>query len=162
MDNFKGIDVIKLIVSIAICQFAGIIGSLFTTPAIASWYASLKKPSITPPNWVFSPVWITLFLLMGIALFLVWRKGLQEKGVKIAVLIFVIQLIFNVLWSVAFFGFKSPIAGFIIILILWAAIIMTILSFFKLSKFAGILLVPYILWVSFAAVLNFLLFWLNR
>jgi len=162
MYQMKAMDVFKLIISIVICQLAGFIGSFFTRPAIPTWYAALKKPAITPPNWVFSPVWISLFTLMGISLFLVWRKGFQQPQVKIAVAIFAIQLIFNILWSVAFFGFKSPLAGLIVIVILWAAILMTILNFLKISRAAGILLMPYILWVSFAAVLNLLLFLLNR
>jgi benzodiazapine receptor len=162
MASFKGINIIKLLISIAVCQLAGFIGSLFTTPAISTWYASLNKPSFTPPDWLFSPVWISLYFLMGISLFLVWHIGLKEKKVKIAIAIFAIQLILNSLWSVVFFGSKSPLGGFIVIIFLWIAILATIISFSKISKAAGILLVPYILWVSYAAVLNFLLFWLNR
>jgi len=162
MSNFKGIDFLRLIISIGICQLAGFLGSLFTTPAIPTWYASLNKPSFTPPNWIFSPVWITLYLLMGISLFLVLHKGLHEKYLNIALIIFGIQLLLNILWSMVFFGIKSPLAGFIVIIILWIAILITILYFFRISKAAGILLLPYILWVSFATVLNFFLFWLNR
>jgi benzodiazapine receptor len=162
MTSFKGIDIIKLLISIAVCQLAGFIGSLFTTPAIPNWYASLNKPSFTPPNWLFSPVWISLYFLMGISLFIVWHVGFKEQNVKIAIAIFAIQLILNSLWSVVFFGSKSPLGGFIVIIFLWIAILATIISFFKISKAAGILLTPYILWVSFAAVLNFFLFWLNR
>jgi benzodiazapine receptor len=162
MASFKGIDIIKLLISIAVCQLAGFIGSLFTTPAIPNWYASLNKPSFTPPNWLFSPVWISLYFLMGISLFIVWHVGFKEQNVKIAIAIFAIQLILNSLWSVVFFGSKSPLGGFIVIIFLWIAILATIISFFKISKAAGILLTPYILWVSFAAVLNFFLFWLNR
>lgn len=162
MESFKGIDIIKLLISIAVCQLAGFIGSLFTTPAIPTWYASLNKPSFTPPDWLFSPVWISIYFLMGISLFLVWHIGLKEKKVKIAIAIFAIQLILNSLWSVIFFGSKSILGGFIVIIFLWIAILATIISFFKISKAAGILLMPYILWVSYAAVLNFFLFWLNR
>ncbi len=155
------IGISKLVVSIIVCQLAGVIGSIFTTPAIPSWYATLKKPSFTPPNWLFGPVWITLFVLMGTAAFLVWDKGLNNKQVKIALSIFAVQLVLNVLWSAMFFGLRSPLAGLIEIVILWTAILFTILSFFKVSQAAGFLLIPYILWVSFAAVLNFSIWRLN-
>lgn len=158
----KLIEIIKLGVSIIVCQAAGFIGSIFTTPAIPTWYASLKKPAFTPPNWLFAPVWTTLFLLMGIALFLIWRKGIESHGVKMALIIFLIQLALNILWSVAFFGMRSPLNGLIVIVLLWIAILLTIVHFYKLSSIAGILLVPYILWVSFAGILNVSLFTLNR
>jgi benzodiazapine receptor len=157
----KPVEIIKLVLSIIACQLAGVVGSVFTTPAIPSWYAALKKPPFTPPNWLFSPVWITLFALMGISAFLVWRKGLDEEGVKTAVGIFVIQLILNILWSIMFFGLRSPLAGLVEIACLWIAILVTILYFWRISIPAGILLVPYILWVSFAAVLNFSIWRLN-
>lgn len=155
-------DLIKLIVSLLVCQLAGLVGSFFTAPSIPVWYASLNKPSFTPPNEVFSPVWIALFVLMGISLYLIWRKPLKEPQVKIALLIFFVQLALNTLWSIIFFGLKSPFLAFIEIIILWMVIFLTIMKFFKVSKLAGILLIPYILWVSFAAVLNFFLWSLNR
>jgi len=151
----------KLITSIIVCQLTGVLGSIFTRPAIPTWYATLKKPSFTPPDGVFSPVWITLFVLMGIAAFLVWNKGLSDQRVKIALSIFVVQLILNVLWSVMFFGLRSPLVGLIEIVVLWVVILLSILYFLKVSNIAGILLVPYILWVSFAAVLNFSIWRLN-
>jgi benzodiazapine receptor len=151
----------KLIASLVICQLASVIGSIFTTSAISTWYATLKKPAFTPPNWVFSPAWITLFVLMGISAFLVWNKGLSDQKVKIALSIFVAQLILNVLWSVMFFGLRSPLAGLIEIAVLWIAILLSILYFFKVSHIAGMLLLPYILWVSFAAILNFSIWRLN-
>ena len=157
--SLKGI--LKLIASIIICQLAGFIGSLFTTPAIPTWYKTLTKPAFTPPNSIFSPVWITLFLLMGISLFLVWQKSLKDQKVKIALLFFAVQLVLNTFWSILFFGLKSPLWAFIEIIILWFAILLTIIKFFKVSKPAGILLLPYILWVSFAAFLNFFLWNLN-
>ncbi len=155
-------NIIKLLSSIVICQAAGVIGSLFTTPSIPTWYASIEKPSFTPPNGVFGPVWITLFLLMGIALFLVWREGLGDRRVRSAFIIFMVQLILNVLWSVAFFGMRSPLAGLVVIIVLWAAILLTVINFFGISRVAGALLVPYIAWVSYAAVLNGALYILNR
>jgi len=153
---------IKLIISIAICLLAGVLGSVFTTPAIPTWYATLIKPSFAPPNWVFFPVWTTLFIMMGISLFLVWQKGLDNGKVKIALSIFGVQLILNVLWSAVFFGLKSPLAGLIVISILWIFILFTILVFMKVSRTAALLLIPYILWVSFAAVINFFIWRLNN
>lgn len=154
-------SLIILVSSLIICQLAGILGSLFTTPYIPTWYASLTKPSFNPPNWLFSPVWITLFVLMGISLYFLWEKSLRERKVKIALIFFSIQLVLNILWSILFFGFKSPFSAFIEIVFLWVAILLTILLSLKVSKIAAALLVPYILWVSFAAVLNFFIWNLN-
>jgi tryptophan-rich sensory protein len=156
----KIIDILKLVASIILCQLAGFLGSLFTTPAIPTWYATLRKPFFTPPNWIFSPVWISLFILMGISLFMVWRRQ-DHPQFKIAFIFFFVQLILNVLWSAAFFGLRSPLFGLIDIVLLWAAILVTIKSFFKVSKTAGLLLTPYLLWVSFAVLLNFVLWVLN-
>jgi benzodiazapine receptor len=156
----KTIDILKLVASVILCQVAGFLGSLFTTPAIPTWYATLKKPFFNPPNWIFSPVWISLFILMGISLFFVWRRPDHPKF-KIAFIFFFVQLILNVLWSAAFFGLRSPLFGLIDIVLLWTAILVTIKSFFKVSKTAGLLLTPYLLWVSFAVLLNFVLWVLN-
>jgi translocator protein len=161
MIHSKKKDVLTLAICILICQCAGFIGSFFTRPSIPTWYATLDKPPFTPPNGVFSPVWITLFLLMGISLFLIWRRGLAESKVKVALGFFGSQLIFNILWSVLFFGLRSPLAGFIDIAVLWLAIALTIFYFLKVSKTAGVLLLPYIVWVSFAAVLNVYIWRLN-
>lgn len=150
----------KLITSIAICLFAGVLGSVFTTPAIPGWYATLIKPSFAPPNWLFAPVWTTLFIMMGISLFLIWQK--EDVKVKNALYIFGAQLIFNVLWSAAFFGLRSPLAGLIEICILWILILLTIMKFMEISRTAGLLLIPYIFWVSFAAVINFFIWRLNN
>jgi benzodiazapine receptor len=155
-------DVFKLIVSIAVCQLAGLIGGIFTASSVETWYATLTKPSFNPPNWLFSPVWITLYALMGIALFLVWKRGVHTEGVKKALSFFGVQLVLNTLWSVLFFGLKIPLLAFIEIVILWGFILITFLKFKKISRLTGILLIPYILWVSFAAVLNFFLWYLNR
>jgi tryptophan-rich sensory protein len=154
-------NLLKLVASLVICQLAGIVGSFFTTPSIPTWYASLKKPSFNPPNWLFSPVWISLFVLMGISLYFLWIHSKEGRKAKIALYYFGLQLVLNMLWSVLFFGLKSPLLGLIEIIILWAAILMTILKSFQVSRTAGILLLPYILWVSFAAVLNFFLWNLN-
>jgi len=161
MEKIKVIEVLRLIVSIVICQLAGLIGSFFTTPGIPTWYAALRKPTFTPPNWLFAPVWTTLFVLMGISLFLIWRKPVITPKVRTALIVFALQLALNVLWSILFFGLRSPLAGFIEILILWVVILLTIVNFYRLSSAAGVLLIPYILWVSFAAILNFSLWRLN-
>lgn len=161
MEKIKLTEVTELAVSIIICLFAGFTGSIFTAPSIPTWYASLKKPAFTPPDWLFAPVWTALFVLMGISLFLVWRRGVKDRRVKAALAVFAVQLILNVLWSVLFFGLRSPLAGLIDISILWIAILVTILSFMKISKTAGLLLIPYILWVSLAAALNFSIWRLN-
>ncbi len=155
-------NVLKAIASILVCQAAGFVGSIFTAPAIPIWYKGLAKPSFTPPDRVFAPVWTVLFLLMGIALFLVWRVGLRDERVRKGMVIFGIQLLLNVSWSIAFFGFRSPLAGLIVIAVLWAAILVTIFDFFRISRVAGALLVPYIVWVSYAAILNLSFYFLNR
>jgi len=155
-------DVFKLVVAIVVCQLAGVIGGFFTASSVNTWYATLTKPTFSPPNWIFSPVWITLYVLMGVALFLVWRKGLQTEGVQTALFFFGVQLALNTLWSILFFGLKMPLLAFIEIVILWDFVLITLLKFKKISKPAALLLVPYLLWVSFAAVLNFFLWYLNR
>ncbi len=151
----------KLITAIIVSELAGIIGSLFTTSSIRGWYTTLNRPELSPPNWVFGPVWTTLFALMGIAAFLVWKKGLDRKDVRIALTIFIAQLILNTLWSIIFFGLQSPEAAFIEIIILWFAILATMIAFVKISKPAFWLLVPYLLWVSFASYLNYSFWILN-
>ena len=153
-------DILKLVASVILCQVAGFLGSLFTTPAIPTWYATLKKPFFNPPNWIFSPVWISLFILMGISLFFVWRRPNHPKF-KIAFIFFFVQLILNILWSAAFFGLRAPLLGLMDIVLLWIAILLTIQNFLKISKFAGVLLFPYLIWVSFATLLNFSLWILN-
>jgi tryptophan-rich sensory protein len=124
-------------------------------------YASLVKPYFTPPNWLFAPAWGTLYLLMAISAFIVWRTGLDKRQVRVALGIFVLQLVLNVLWSLAFFGLRSPLFGVIVILALWLAILLTIVRFFPISRAAGALLLPYIGWVTFAAILNISIWLLN-
>ena len=151
----------KLLISIDACQCAGLIGSVFTTPAIPTWYATLEKPPFTPPNWLFAPAWITLYLLMGISASLVWQRGLADRRNRAALITFLVQLMLNALWSVAFFGLESPLYGIIVIVVLWIAIALTMAKFFRISTLAGALLLPYIGWVSFAAILNVCIFMLN-
>ena len=150
-----------LILAVLICQGMGLIGSLFTTPAIPSWYAGLIKPSFNPPNWIFAPAWILLYTLMGIAAFLIWNRRNGKKKIKTALVLFSVQLVLNSLWSIIFFGLHLPQYAFLEILVLWVFILLTLLSFYKISKPAGLLLLPYILWVSFAAILNLAIMILN-
>jgi benzodiazapine receptor len=154
MDSIKVPALLKLIVSILICQSAGLIGSVFISASVATWYVTLNKPFFTPPNWLFAPVWLTLYTVMGVAAFLVWQKGFQDPEVKRAVHVFSVQLILNAVWSGLFFGLQSPLSGLVIIIMLWIAIVVTIQQFSTISKTAGLLLIPYILWVSIAVALN--------
>lgn len=155
-------DWIKLIVSLLVCQLTGVIGSVFTRTAISQWYVLLEKPFFTPPSGLFAPVWIILYMLMGLALFFVWREGIDNRYAKHTVVFFGGQLILNGLWSVLFFGLRSPLAGMVDILLLWIFIVITTRRFFKISRTAGLLMLPYIVWVSFAAVLNGGIWFLNR
>lgn len=140
---------------IIIAQLAGVVGSVFTANSVNTWYKEISRPPFTPPNWLFAPVWISLYLLMGISAYLVWRKGAKKKEVKIALIIFFIQLILNSIWSILFFGLHLILISFIEILLLWFAILFMIIKFYPVSKIASLIQIPYILWVSFAAVLNF-------
>jgi len=152
----------KLLTSIIIVQVAGLIGSAASFRAINSWYAFLVKPTFNPPNWLFGPVWTTLYILMGVALYRVWNKGLGKKRVRVAFWLFIVHLFFNTGWSVVFFGFHSLFGGFIALLVLWAMIVALIWKFYEIDRWAAFLLVPYLLWVSFAGVLNVALWLLNR
>jgi tryptophan-rich sensory protein len=155
------IDWFKLIVSVVGCEAVGNIGTIFTAPKIPTWYAGLVKPAFQPPSWLFGPVWTALFLLMGIAFYLVWSGKGMAGARKTAMWVFGIQFVLNVLWSALFFGMQSPLLGFICIAGLWIAIVLTIKAFHDVSRPAAYLLVPYIAWVSFAAVLNYAVMMLN-
>jgi tryptophan-rich sensory protein len=150
-----------LILCIEIPLLAGMIGSLFTTPAITTWYARLQKPFYTPPNWVFGPVWTVLYILMGISLYLIVQNGLEKRAVQQGVVIFSAQLAINALWSMAFFGMQSPLYGLITILVLLSLITATLVSFWRISKPAAALLVPYLCWVCLATALNAMILILN-
>lgn len=156
MKNWK-----KILFSILICQSAGVIGSFFTTPAIKSWYVFLQKPTFAPPNWLFAPVWVTLYTMMGISLYLIWKKGLNKKEVRNAFNLFLIHLVFNSLWSIIFFGLKSILGGLIEISFLVILLIIIINKFYKIDKTAAYLLIPYLLWGTFATFLNFNILILN-
>lgn len=154
-------EIVLFVFSILACQGAGFLGSIFTAPAIPSWYSKLKKPSFAPPNRVFAPVWITLYALMGVSLYLVLREGLADPRVPPGLGAFAAQLALNVLWSYAFFGRRSPRAGLATIAVLWAAILWTIIAFLEVSAPAALLLVPYIAWTGVAAALNWAITRLN-
>lgn len=160
-DFLKGSDIWKLAASIAIPLVAGAVGSFFTLPSIASWYAQLAKPAFTPPSWVFGPAWTILYVLMGISFFLVWQRGFKGADRNTAIGVYALQLALNVLWSIAFFGGHSPTAGLVVIALLWLSIAATMLVFWRISKTAAWLLLPYITWVSFASVLNYFVWILN-
>ena len=155
-------SVIKLVVCILASFAAAGIGSLFTFKAIPHWYAGLKKPPFTPPNWAFGPIWTILYILMAISVFLVWQKGLSNNGVLLAFILFWSQLTFNVLWSIVFFGMKYKGGGVATIIVLWLLILATIITSFRISAWAGVLLVPYIIWVSIASYLNIGVWLLNK
>lgn len=153
---------IKLIICLALTFSAPLTASLFTQQAISDWYAHLNKPSFTPPDWLFGPVWTVLYLLMAVSAFLVWKKGLAKPLVKIALALYLLQLVLNALWTPLFFGARMPLLAFIEILLLCSAIVLTIVAFAKVSTPAALLLVPYMGWTSFATVLNFSIWLLNR
>jgi len=157
----NGSNLLKLVASLAVVLAAGGIGSLATMKAIPTWYQGLAKPPFNPPAWLFGPAWTTLYLLMAVAAFLVWKQGFGAPGVRLALAAFLVQLVLNALWSVFFFGMRSPLAGLVDIVVLWLAILATIILFFRVSGAAGILLLPYIAWVTFAAFLNAAILYLN-
>jgi benzodiazapine receptor len=159
--NQKTRSAVKLVLFIVLCEIAGVIGSLFTTPSIPTWYAGLRKPDLAPPNWVFAPVWTTLYALMGISLFIVWNKTQSRGFGRVGISTFILQLALNVLWSYLFFGLQSPFLGIIEITILWFAIAATSVLFSKISRTAGLILLPYLAWVSFAGYLNYMIFTMN-
>ncbi len=153
---------LTILAFILVCELAGFVGSVFTRPSIPGWYAGLVKPSFNPPNWIFAPVWTTLYVLMGLSAFLVYEKGLKKNEVKKALGVFAVQLVLNALWSIVFFGAHMILGAAVLIVVLWALIAASIWLFSRISKAAAYLLVPYILWVSFATVLNISLYVLNR
>jgi len=151
----------KLLTSIIGCELVGVAATPFTLSAIPTWYQYLNKPFFSPPNWVFGPVWTILYFLMGVAAYMVWIKDLRKKQVKIALSFFLTQLVFNFFWSILFFGLHSPILGLIDIVILWILIFIAITKFHKISQTAAYLMIPYLLWVSFASLLNLSIVLLN-
>jgi len=146
-------SVIGLVAWIGFCLLMGLIGSVFTARSVGDWYAGLNKPSWTPPGAVFAPVWTALYVMMGVAAWLVWReRGLAGAAMPVA--LFVAQLALNVAWSAIFFGLRQPGWAFVEIVLLWALILATVIAFRRISPTAGYLLLPYLAWVTFAAALN--------
>jgi len=162
------IDILRLGISIAVPLIAGVIGSIFTSQSVSTWFQTIEKPSFSPPNWLFGPVWTTLYVLMGISLFLIWRATSSttfpnySRSRKIAAFTgFGTQLLLNVLWSFLFFGLRSPQLSFVEIIILLISIVVTIVIFSKISKLSAILMLPYVTWVTFASFLNLEIWLLN-
>jgi len=152
----------QLILAIALCQAAGVIGSFYTVQAIPEWYAILQKPFFNPPNWIFGPVWLALYFMMALALYLIWQKGWSQNKIRLATGVFLVHLVLNALWSIIFFGMRNPSLAFAEIILLWISILVSIVMFGHIDRRAAYLLMPYGLWVSFAAILNFSLWQLNR
>jgi translocator protein len=159
--RFEKADILRLLVCIALAWSPGAIGSLLFATGDDSWYQQLDKPWFNPPNWVFGPVWSVLYIATGVALFLIWRHGNRMSAWYRLIVVFAVQLVLNGLWTPAFFGLESPLAGLIVIVPLWALILTTIVLAWPFSRLASALLVPYLLWVSFATVLNFSIWTLN-
>ncbi len=153
---------LKFVVSILVCLAAGAVGTVFTVSAIPTWYAALNKPVFSPPNYLFAPVWTVLYILMGISFYLIWKKGIKSRKNREAIFLFGTQLVLNTVWSPVFFGAKNILLALIIIIAMWFYIVKTIVAFRKVDKTAALLLYPYIAWVSFATVLNFSIWMLNR
>ncbi|WP_040473704.1 TspO/MBR family protein [Flavobacterium frigoris] len=153
----------KILTVVVTCLVIGYFSGMVTRSAIITWYPTLVKPSFNPPNWIFAPVWSTLYIMMGIAAGLVWdRIESNTEIVKKALVFFAVQLALNALWSYLFFGLKNPMLALLEIVILWLMIYETYVQFGKINKIAGYLFIPYLLWVSFAMVLNASIWWLNK
>ncbi len=150
-----------LILFIFACLMVGGLSGFFNPGDMNIWYANLIKPEWTPPNWIFGPVWTVLYILMGLAAFLVYREGFKRREVKIALGLFSLQLGLNFFWSILFFTFNNLRASFVEIIFLWVAIVATIISFYRISRPAAWIMVPYLLWVTFASILNYRLLILN-
>lgn len=142
-------------------MITGLFSGISTADSIQNWYSTLNKPFFNPPNWIFAPVWTLLYCLLGISVALVWHKGWQRKEIKLAIGIFILQFAVNLIWSPIFFNLQAPTIAFIIIIILWALILLTIMRFNKVHRTAALLLLPYWFWVSFATILNGSIVYLN-
>ena len=159
---FKSKQILKFLFALVLCFGASGLGAVFMTKdSQTNWYAQLQKPSFTPPDWVFGPAWTILYLLMAISVFLVWNKGLDYPKVKQSLGCFLIQLALNAMWTPLFFGFHLILFAFVDIIILWIAILVTTLRFKRISLNASILLIPYLIWVSYATILNGAIWYLN-
>jgi benzodiazapine receptor len=153
----------KILTVVVTCIAIGYFSGIVTRSSIETWYPNLIKPSFNPPNWIFAPVWSMLYIMMGVAAGLVWdRINFEKEMVKKALVLFAIQLGLNALWSYLFFGLMNPMLALLEIVVLWLMIYETYIQFAKINKIAGYLLIPYLAWVSFAAVLNASIWWLNK
>lgn len=154
-------NAVKLIVSVGLPLLLGAIAGMFTAKAVPEWYVTLNQPAFNPPNWIFGPVWTTLYILMGISLFLVWRlpSGPERNA---AMIVFFVQLLLNFGWSFIFFYYKMIGLAFIEIILMWIAIVVMLILFYRIKPIAMWLNVPYLLWVSFASVLNGTYYFLNK
>ena len=156
----KKILLLKLIVSIALPLGVGAIAGMFTAQSVPEWYAALNRPSFNPPNWIFGPVWTTLYILMGISLFLVWKQGVSKERNR-AILIFSLQLLLNFAWSFIFFYFHMIGFALVEIILLWVSIVIMLVFFYKVKPVASYINIPYLLWVTFATILNAGYYFLN-
>lgn len=153
--------IVKILIAVALCFGLGTLSGVSTISAIQDWYVHLNKPFFTPPNWLFGPAWTILYILIGVAAGLVWHKGTDNPLVKSALGLFVAQFILNLAWSPIFFGMKQPLIALVVIVLLWILILWTILRFRKVDNLAAGLMVPYLLWVTFATALNAAIVYLN-
>jgi len=156
----KGRQALGLVVALAVTFAAAGIGSVFTSQSVDTWYQEIAKPSWTPPGWLFGPVWTALYTLMAVAAWLVWRQG-GWGGARLALGLYAGQLVLNAAWSALFFGARMPGLAFVELVVLWLAIVATTVAFFRKSVPAGVLLLPYLAWTTFAGVLNFTLWRMN-
>ena len=153
----------RILTVVVTCLVVGYFSGMVTRSAIITWYPTLVKPSFNPPNWIFAPVWSMLYVMMGVAAGLVWNRiDFDKENVKKALTFFAIQLALNALWSYLFFGLKNPMLAGVEVVLLWLMIFETYSKFLKINKIAGYLFIPYLLWVSFASVLNISIWWLNK
>lgn len=153
-------QILKLLTSLILPSGVGAIAGMFTADAIPGWYASLIRPSFNPPNWVFGPVWTCLYLILGISLFLIWKQN-ASRDRNLAIFVFLIQLTLNFSWSFIFFFFNLIGLALLEIILLWISIVLMILRFYKIKPLAAYINIPYLLWVSFASILNAAYYFLN-
>ena len=153
--------ILKIVLVVVLCVTVGYLSGLVTRESILTWYVTLNKPSFNPPNWVFAPVWTLLYIMMGVAAGMIWTSNSEEQTTKKALGFFAIQLGLNALWSYLFFGLHNPLLALIEIILLWLMIFETYNLFKKIHKTAGFLMLPYLVWVSFATILNASIWWLN-
>lgn len=152
---------VQVAAAVLACEAVGLIGSIFTAPAVVRWYPALEKPFFNPPAWVFAPTWTLLYAMMGVALYMIWRKKEQGYNVSLALTLFFTQLFLNGMWSFLFFGLKSLELAVLDILMLWVLIILTVVQFWGIDRRASLLMIPYLAWVSYASILAYAIWRLN-